>query len=75
MFLYPSVKYEKVPLNDKKEGDPFFAEFNLTKQAIDQQQWEAYNKQFKEHRENMKISAKAILEFADKNQKEVMSDY
>lgn len=34
-----------------------------------------HEKMFKDHADNMKIGAKELLEFADKNEKEIIKDY
>lgn len=63
--------FQFIDSKDKKEGDGYFAYFNKSDRSRHQQAWDEYNEKFKLYRENSKLLAQELLEFADLNQKEL----
>ena len=67
----PEKLFQVVDEKDKRVGDPFFAFFPNMEKTKHYNSWEEYNSLFKIYRENSKILAQELLEFADINQKEM----
>lgn len=67
----PENLFQIVDEKDKKAGDPFFAYFSDMDKTKHYRGWEEYNSLFQLYRENSKILAQELLEFADINQKEM----
>lgn len=67
----PEKLFQIIDEKDKKAGDPFFALFPDMEKTKHYNSWEEYNNMFKLYRENSKILAQELLEFADINQKEM----
>ena len=57
-----------IPVKDKKKGDPFFSYFEKSKQSEHNKEWKKQQEMFKLHRNNSKIMASELLDFADYSQ-------
>lgn len=73
-FLPKNNNFQFVSLNQKVKGDAFFANFAKSENTENHQKWTSYHKNFELMREHTKILANELLEFADKNEKEILSD-
>lgn len=75
MQFLPKVNSFQFVENDKKvAGDAFFSNFQDTKNSDNHKQWQSYHNNFELMRENTKVLATELLEFADKNEKEILTD-
>lgn len=67
----PTKLLQFVDSTDKKAGDTFFAYFASNDKSQNNLAWEEVGERFKLYRENSKMLAQELLEFADLNQKEL----
>ena len=67
----PQNLFQVIDESDKRIGDAFFAYFSDLEKTKHHQNWEEYNSLFQHHRENSKILAQELMEFADMNQNEL----
>ena len=71
LLTQPERLFQVIDEKDKKAGGPFFAFFSNIEKTTHYHGWEEYNQLFQLYRENSKILAQELLEFADINQKEM----
>lgn len=65
MTFYTHEPIQIIPIKDKKKGDPFFAYFEKSKISEHNENWKRQQRHFKEHKENGKLMASRLLDFAD----------
>lgn len=71
VMAQPEKLFQVIDEKDKKAGDAFFAFFPDLEKTKHYNSWDEYNHMFQLYRENSKILAQELLEFADINQKEM----
>ena len=75
LLTQPERLFQIIDEKDKKIGDAFFAYFKDIEKTKHYHSWEEYNSLFHLYRENSKILAQELLEFADVNQKELSQKF
>lgn len=75
LILTGEQPYQIVTQQEKKVGDDKFAYFDNSIKEENIKNFERFDKLNQYMKEDMKIVAQELLEFADKNEKEMMSDF
>ena len=70
-MIQPNKLFQMVKSEEKKPGDAFYAFFTDLDKTQHYKNWAKDTKLFELYRENTKVLAKELLEFADMNQKEL----